>query len=137
MDPHLVLSWPALDVTVRCTLLDQVNPRLCAALRRALPIVSVQTHAVVAGEQMYFPTRLVLDDPDSAATEDLSAQPPGRINFDPFFQYLSVSYGRISEGVPAWPVAQVIDDDLSRLPLVGGRIWQNLLHEDRAVHVIA
>jgi hypothetical protein len=136
MEPHVTLSWSALDVTVRCTLLDDVNPQLCASLRRALPIVSVQTHAVVAGEQMYFPTRLVLDDPDSATTEDLSAQPPGRVNFDPFFQYLSVNYGRVSERVPAWPVAQVMEEDLPRLPRVGHRIWQNLLHEDHAVHVI-
>jgi len=132
----VILSWPALDVAVRCTLLDEINPQLCASLRRALPIVSVQTHAVVAGEQIYFPTRLVLEEPDAARTEDLSAQPPGRINFEPFFQYLSVNYGPVTEGVPAWPVAQVVEDDLPRLPRVGERIWQNLLHEDHAVHVV-
>jgi hypothetical protein len=132
----VILSWPALDVAVRCTLLDEVNPRLCASLRRAVPIVSVQTHAVVAGEQIYFPTRLVLDEPDSARTEDLAAQPPGRINFEPFFQYLSVNYGPVTESVPAWPVAQVVEDDIPRLPRVGERIWQNLLHEDHAVLVV-
>src|SRR5215471_17082682 len=103
MEPHVLLTWPALDVTVRCRLLEDINPTLCASFRRALPIVSVQTHAVVAGEQIYFPTQLVPDDLDSSTAEDQSAQPPGRINFDPFFQYLSVSYGRVSERVPAWP----------------------------------
>lgn len=136
MHTHVFLSWPALGVTARCALLEDVNPRLCASLRRALPLVSVQTHAVVAGEQIYFPTRLVLEDPDSAKTEDLASQPRGRINFDPFFQYISVNYGPISESVPAWPVAQVVEEDLARLPGVGRQIWQNLLHEDLAVHVI-
>jgi|SRR6188768_645513 len=136
MDPHVTLSWPALDDSVRCRLLDELNPELCASLRRAMPVVSVQTHAVVAGEQIYFPTRLVLEDPDSAATEDLSAQAAGRINFDPFFQYLSLNTGRLSERVPAWPVAQVLDDDLARLARVGERIWRNLLHEEHVIYVI-
>jgi hypothetical protein len=134
--PLFTMSWPALDVSVRCALLDEVNPELSASLWRALPLVSVQTHAVVAGEQIYFPTRLMLENPDSATSEDLSVQPPGRVNFEPFFQYISVNYGRLSEPVPAWPIAQVVDDDLQQLPRLGDRIWQNLLHEDRTLHVI-
>jgi hypothetical protein len=113
-----------------------LNPTLCASLLRSLPIVSVQTHAVVAGEQIYFPTRLVLEDPSSATTEDLSAQPPGRVNFDPFFQYLSLTYGRITEAVPAWPVAQVVEEDVPRLPALGEQIWQNLLCGDHRIHVV-
>jgi hypothetical protein len=132
----ITLSWPELDSQIRCELLDELNPALCASVLRSLPILSIQTHAVVAGKQIYFPTRLALEDPEAAYTEDLSRQPHGRVNFDPSFQYVSLNYGPVSEAVPAWPIAQVAPEDLPRLDALGERIWKNLSNGDDALHVL-
>lgn len=128
--------FPELGQQVRCQLLGELNPALCEAVLRSLPIFSVQTHAVVAGKQIYFPTRLSLEDPNAARSEDMSRQPPGRINFEPFFQYISLNYGPVSEAVPAWPIAQVVEADLPLLPKLGELIWHNLLHGADTLHVI-
>lgn len=134
--PVIHLTWPELELTIRCELLASLSPALCASVLRALPIASIQSHAVVAGEQIYFPTRLGLEDPGAAYQEDMSEQPPGRINFEPFFQYVSLNYGPVSEAVPAWPVAQVVEEDLPRLQALGERVWKNLLHGPGTLHVL-
>ena len=73
--------WPQLGVTVQVGLLDDHNPELTHALWRQLPLLSIQSHAMVAGQQIYAPTRLSLADPDRAYTEPMNEQQPGRGNF--------------------------------------------------------
>jgi hypothetical protein len=114
-------------MAIKAQLLDNLNPELAVSLRKQLPLLSIQSHAIVAGQQIYFPTRLILNDPAGAFTEPLNEQPLGRINFEPFFQYVSLNYGPVSEAVPAWPLAQVLDSDLQKLDLLGRRIWDSFL----------
>ena len=127
MTRSLRLCWPQLDITVTAKLLDDLNPILAEDLWQATPLLSIQSHAMVAGEQIYFPTRLVLDDPGTAFTEPMDQQPPGRINFEPYFQYVSLNYGPMTEPVPAWPIAQVADADLGKLPQLGRDVWDGLM----------
>lgn len=115
--------WPQLDVTVQVRLLDDYNPELTHALWEQLPLLSIQSHAIVAGQQIYAPTRLSLADLDRAYTEPMNEQPSGRINFEPYFQYLALNYGPMSEPVPAWPIGQVATDDLARLSALGQQVW--------------
>ena len=124
---NIRLRWPQLDVTVTATLLDTLNPTLTTALWQSMPLLSIQSHAIVAGRQIYFPTRLILDDPDSAFHEPMDQQRPGRINFEPHFQYIALNYGPMTEPVPAWPVAQVIEEDLEKLPALGRAVWDGLM----------
>jgi hypothetical protein len=120
------LRWPQLNITVQASLLDLQVPALTADLWASFPIQSIQTHAAVAGKQIYFPSRLLLPDPSSAYTEPMNEQPPGRINLEPFFQYVSLNYGPVSEAVPAWPIAQVAEADIPRLAELGKLVWDNL-----------
>ncbi len=136
MGHQLRFRWPQIGTAITVELLDDLNPELTNLLWEALPLRSIQSHAVVAGQQMYFPTRLVLRDPDSAFVEPMHEQPKGRINFEPFFQYLSINYGPISEPVRAWPVGQVVERDISLLPDLGKRVWENLLYSKTALLVI-
>ena len=127
MERAIRLRWPQLDITVTANLLDVLNPRLAENLWQATPLLSIQSHAIVAGQQIYFPTRLMLDDPAEAFTEPMDQQPPGRINFEPYFQYIALNYGPMTEPVPAWPIGQVIDGDLEKLPQLGRTVWDGFM----------
>jgi hypothetical protein len=119
--------WPQLGVEVLADLLDDLNPQLTGDLRRALPLASIQAHAMVAGQQIYFPTRLALADAERSHTEPMNEQPPGRINFEPNFQYIALNYGPMNEPVPAWPIGQVREQDLPKLPGLGQEIYRRFL----------
>jgi Cucumopine synthase C-terminal helical bundle domain len=124
---HLRFVWPQLEIAIRVVLLDDVNCDLSDKLWMASPFASIQSHAVGAGQQIYFPTRVVLPKPDAAFTEPMNKQSPGRVNFEPFFQYLSINYGSVSEAVPAWPIGQVVEKDVPLLAGLGTRVWENLI----------
>jgi len=130
------LRWPQLDTAIQVALLDDLNPDLANDLWTAAPLMSIQSHAVVAGQQMYFPTRLILPDPQAAYTEPMNAQPLGRINFEPFFQYISINYGPVSEAVPTWPVGQVAALDIPKLAGLGKRVWENLTRRENPLLVV-
>lgn len=125
------LVWPELGLTVRACLLAQQSAPLKDVLWDSLPIVSIQSHAVVAGRQMYFPVRLLLPAQleHGCYWEPMDRQPAGRLNLDPAFQYLAINYERPTEPVPALPLAQVIDEDMDTLVSVGEKVWYNLLFE--------
>jgi hypothetical protein len=130
------LRWPQLDTAIQVTLLDDLNPGLANDLWAATPLTSIQSHAVVAGQQMYFPTRLILPDPQAAYTESMNVQQPGRVNFEPFFQYISINYGPVSEAVPAWPIGQVAAPDIPKLAGLGKHIWENLISRESPLLVV-
>jgi hypothetical protein len=118
------------DITVEVELLDDLNPALTNSLWEMLPVLSLQNHAVVAGKQIYFPIQLVLANPDSAYTESLDEQPDGRVNFEPFFQYVSLNYGTLTEPVPAYPLGQIVEADVPKLATLGKLVWDNLMSDD-------
>ncbi|MCC7447352.1 MAG: hypothetical protein IT324_08055 [Anaerolineae bacterium] len=136
MNRTVRFRWPQLDAAIQVALLDDLNPNLVNDLWTAAPLMSIQSHAVVAGQQMYFPTRLILPDPQAAYTEPMNTQPLGRINFEPFFQYISINYGPVSEAVPTWPVGQVVGPDIPKLAVLGKRIWENLAGRENPLLVI-
>ena len=57
----------------------------------------------------------------------MSEQPLGRVNFEPFFQYIALNYGPMTEPVPAWPIGQVAAMDIEKLPALGQRVWEHFL----------
>jgi hypothetical protein len=124
------LRWPQLNIQISIDLLNDLNPFLTNSLLGLLPLLSIQSHAVVAGQQIYFPTRLMLPKGEAASTEPMNEQPDGRVNFEPFFQYLSINYGPVSEPVPAWAIGQVVESDIEKLASLGRVVWDNLMSDD-------
>jgi|SRR5690625_268091 len=133
MSCFIELSWTGLEVSAKAELLTEFNPSLSERFIETLPFESIQSHAVVAGKQMYFPYRL-LDD-TAYRWERMDKQPIGRINIEFNFQYLSINYGPMTEPVPAVPLAQIIEEDIEKLKMVGKEVWNNLLHEEQYLTV--
>ncbi|MDR2527782.1 MAG: hypothetical protein LBD04_02015 [Synergistaceae bacterium] len=130
------ISWPALNARVAARLLDDFNPHGCREFVKTLPVKSVQSHSVVAGNQIYCPFRLNVDRA-LLRNELMSGQGIGRVNIELDFQYLSINYGPITEAVPAVPLAQVEESHIPVLLSVGGEIWRNLntVHEKKFIVV--
>lgn len=135
MSSFVEFYWPDLDCNTKAKLLTELNPELCKEFMKTLPFKSIQSHAVVAGKQMYFPYRLLAD--TVYQSEDMDKQPIGRINIELDFQYLAINYGPMTEPVPAIPLAQIVDEDLDKIINVGEKVWNNLLFSDEylIVHV--
>ena len=134
MSQFVIIRWRELRESVRALLLDEVNPYACEELVGMLPVESIQSHAVVAGNQMYAPIRIALDR-SRCRFENMAAQPEGRVNIELDFQYFSINYGPMTEAVPALAVAQVVDEDIPRLREIGRKVWDNLLSGQEYVHV--
>ena len=135
MEKRFSICWPELGKEIEARLLDVQDPDLCAEFWGALPFRSIQSHAVVAGFQMYCPFRL-MGRARKLFQEPMNRQPPGRINIELDFQYLAVNYGPMTEPVPAVPIAQVAERCLEDLKVVGRMAWDNLLFSDAFVTVL-
>lgn len=66
----------------------------------------------------------------------MNEQPVGRVNLELDFQYLAINYGPMSEPVPALPIAQIRDDDIEDIKMMGKMAWDNLLFSDEFLMVI-
>ena len=129
------ISWPKFEKTVEAELLEEQDPKLCQDFLNALPFKSIQSHAVCAGVQMYCPFRLV-SLPSHPFHEPMNEQPVGRVNLELDFQYLAINYGPMSEPVPALPIAQVRENYLPEIKLMGKMAWDNLLFSDDFIIVL-
>ena len=134
MPRFVVIRWRELGESVRALLLDELNPYACEELAGMLPVESIQSHAVVAGSQMYAPIRFA-PEREKCRFENMAAQPEGRVNIELDFQYFSINYGPMTEAVPALAVAQVVEEDLPRLREIGRKVWDNLLNGQTYIHV--
>lgn len=134
MERAFLIHWPGLNDRVKARLLPEQDPGLLERFWEALPFESIQSHAVVAGFQIYCPFRL-LGTPARPWHEPMNTQPVGRVNLELDFQYVALNYGPLTEPVPALPVAQVQEEDLDRLPVIGRAIWDNLLFSNEFLTV--
>ncbi|MCI8560688.1 MAG: hypothetical protein HFH03_06155 [Dorea sp.] len=132
---YIKIEWDLLKTSVRAELLTKFNPVAVERLKETLPYTSIQSHAVVAGGQMYCPYRLVLGT-DECNTENMAEQPIGRGNIELDFQYLSINYGVITEGVPAVAVLQVVKEDVPKLQWIGEQVLDNLFYGTKYMKVM-
>lgn len=132
---YIKMEWDLLKISVRAELLTEFNPIAVERLKATLPYTSIQSHAVVAGGQMYCPYKLVLS-PDECNTENMAEQPIGRGNIELDFQYLSVNYGVVTEGVPAVAVLQVVEEDIPKLQWIGEQVLDNLFYGTKYMKVV-
>lgn len=134
MTQSITIRWHELGESVNALLLDKENAYACEEFAKLLPVESIQSHAVVAGNQMYAPIRFT---PERALCnfENMAEQPEGRVNIELDFQYLSINYGPMTEAVPTLAVAQIVDSDIARLREIGRKVWDNLLYGSEYIHV--
>ena len=135
MGRWFIIEWPQWGKTVEAELLKDQDSKLCQDFWDVLPSRSIQSHAVCAGVQMYFPFRLV-SLPSQPFYEPMNEQPVGRVNLELDFQYLAINYGPMREPVPALPIAQIRDDDMEEIKIVGRMAWDNLLFSDDFITVL-
>ena len=135
MDRVFTITWPRFEKSVEAELLEEQDPKLCQDFWDALPFRSIQSHAVCAGVQMYCPFRLV-SLPSRPFHEPMNEQPVGRVNLELDFQYLAINYGPMSEPVPALPIAQVKDNDIEDIKIMGKMAWDNLLFSNEFLMVL-
>ena len=135
MGKLFTISWPKWGKAIQAELFDAQHTNFCESFWTALPAKSIQSHAVCAGIQMYFPFRMVRP-PSEPFTEPMNAQPPGRVNLELDFQYLSINYGAMEEPVPAVPIAQIKAEDLIEIEVIGKLSWENLVYSNVFVEVL-
>lgn len=133
---QLLLTFPTLDIAVRCDLLWDTNPDLCELMARSVPFDTHYAHTLASGEGMYAPTRMVGTVPGTC--ELLSEMAPGTLTLSTTnYKSLGAWYGVVTEALPATPVACAIAEDLPLLKRAGREVWFATIsgHTPVPVHV--
>jgi len=127
-----IVTWPDLDVQVRADMLDK-NPELCQAFWDHLPLKTIQSHALIAGVEMYSWVPIVTTAP-IRVEEPFDQQPIGTVNFYSFYGILSIKWGPVSEPLPAPPIAEIrSQEDLEKLKIVGREAWESINYTKRLI----
>ncbi|MBS1890717.1 MAG: hypothetical protein JST59_05455 [Actinobacteria bacterium] len=119
----LELDFPKIGKTLHAKLLWDMNPQLCELFVESLPFTTIYSHTTASGEGMYAPTRVVGTVP--AKHMLLTEMPHGTLTLSTDnYKTLGLFYGRITEPLPGFPpVAQVVDEDLDDMRVVGREVW--------------
>ncbi|KAG2003959.1 hypothetical protein GB937_009196 [Aspergillus fischeri] len=135
--PHEVkIKWPKLDATVTVKMNDS-NPTLVRLLGTVLPYYSLQTHAVVAGDQLYHlvPLEQLIYTPADKKAPDRAKEPDGSV-FLSSFQHLVIKYGEVTEHQSVATCGKVIDEDLKTLRWVADKIWKSQCEAKEPIDVV-
>ncbi|OJJ70095.1 hypothetical protein ASPBRDRAFT_129539 [Aspergillus brasiliensis CBS 101740] len=138
---EIKIKWPRLNTTITVKMKD-ANPTLVSLLGSALPYRSLQTHAVVAGDQLYHlvpleqlivngpsyrPKRPIANSakctPADKKAPDRAKEPDGSV-FLSSFQHFVIKYGEVTEHQPVATCGKVIDEDMEKLRWVADEIWK-------------
>ncbi|GLB07625.1 hypothetical protein AtubIFM57258_002973 [Aspergillus tubingensis] len=118
------IKWPKLNTTITVKIND-ANPTLVGLLETALPYRSLQTHAVVAGDQLYhlIPSEQLIYTPADKKAPDRAKEPDGSV-FLSSFQHFVIKYGEVTEHQPVATCGKVIDEDMDKLRWVADEVWK-------------
>ncbi|GCB21645.1 hypothetical protein AAWM_04530 [Aspergillus awamori] len=118
------VKWPKLNTTITVKIND-ANPTLVGLLGTALPYRSLQTHAVVAGDQLYHlvPLEELIYTPADKKAPDRAKEPDGSV-FLSSFQHFVIKYGEVTEHQPVATCGRVIDQDMDKLRWVADEVWK-------------
>ncbi|GLA42716.1 hypothetical protein AnigIFM63309_011264 [Aspergillus niger] len=118
------VKWPKLNTTITVKIND-ANPALVGLLGTALPYRSLQTHAVVAGDQLYHlvPLEELIYTPADKRAPDRAKEPDGSV-FLSSFQHFVIKYGEVTEHQPVATCGRVIDQDMDKLRWVADEVWK-------------
>jgi hypothetical protein len=130
------LTHPELGIALTAELLEDLNPRMCDAIWKALPLESTWVHAMVSGEVMYFWAEVVHTQPPEH-TEMYPDEPVGRVNYSYVFQDISIKYGeKVTEPSTANPWAQILPAHLHDLSRLGRAVWESNYLTHRPIKII-
>ncbi|KAF5862430.1 hypothetical protein ETB97_011704 [Aspergillus alliaceus] len=130
------IKWPELDTTVTVKIND-VNPTLVGLLGDALPYRSLQTHAVVAGDQLYHlvPLEQLIYTPADKKAPDRAKEPDGSV-FLSSFQHLVIKFGEVTEHQPVATCGKVVDEDMDKLRWVADQVWKSQYETKQPIEVV-
>ncbi|GES62024.1 hypothetical protein ATEIFO6365_0005002500 [Aspergillus terreus] len=133
---ELKIKWPKLGATITVKM-NNLNPSLSRLLGTVLPYYSLQTHAVVAGDQLYHlvPLEQLIYTPADYKAPDRAKEPDGSV-FLSSFQHLVIKYGNVTEHQPVATCGRVIDEDLKTLHSVANQIWKRQCEAKEPIEVV-
>ncbi|KAF4165494.1 hypothetical protein CNMCM6936_007836 [Aspergillus lentulus] len=133
---EIKIKWPKLDATVTVKINDS-NPTLVKLLGTVLPYHSLQTHAVVAGDQLYHlvPLEQLIYTPADKKAPDRAKEPDGSV-FLSSFQHLVIKYGEVTEHQAVATCGRVIDEDLQTLRWVADEVWKSQCEAKQPIEVV-
>ena len=110
------IAWPDLDVTIKARLFDEDNPELCEKFWNGLPVKTIFTASMSAGEifKVPLPVPLPLVKPEKMAL--VTEQVPGTIiGMVGVGSGLLVTYGRVVEPWRLPLMGKILDRDIDTL----------------------
>jgi len=115
------MEWPTLGKKIGVRLLEDKATELCQAVWESLPVESIQWHAVISGQGIGIPCRVVWTNMEN---------PVGRQAGDVYFygngQLIIVTYGETTEPCKVNKFAEVLPQDRETSRQVGEAIWESL-----------
>ena len=119
----LTLTWPTLGLCVRAAMLEEENPEVCRKMREKLPFESMMGHAVVSGETMWFPTRVIHSGPNYMVPRQI-----GDLYFFTSGQSVCITYGVITESAKVNKFAAVLPEDIPTLQQAGRLVYEKTIN---------
>jgi hypothetical protein len=113
---------------VTAEMLDNEAPRTCEAFWNSLPMESDLHHAKYAGAQIYFMCpRPILDEwPPVEGKVQVWQGNAGQVCWYQPKQFIAILYGELEhEEVDVSVFAKIIEQDLSKLRMIGRKCWLN------------
>ena len=114
------MEWPTLGEKIRARLLEDKAPELCQAVWDSLPFESIQWHAVISGQGIGIPCRVVwtqMENPVDRQAGDIYYYGNG--------QLIIVTYGQTTEPCKVNKFAEVLPQDRETAGQVGEAIWES------------
>lgn len=130
----IVIEWPDLGISVVARHTSE-NPKYFDMLSKILPLESIQNHAVVSGDLMYFwEPVLTTEEPEKKVT--YKEMEEGMVSFSPDINLVCIKYGPVSETMPTAPVAKVRKEDMDKLKQVGDATWNAICYTKKLLRVV-
>lgn len=135
----LQLNWPELGIRVKCRPLES-SKRAFESISGSLPVSVVQSHAMVSGSLIYMlnvPLQepVVYDRP--LLRESLADGPVGRVwttSVNRIGQF-QVKYGPVTEDIAYPPLAQIVDEDIALISVVGRAVLESIVRSKAILRV--
>ncbi|KAJ5264860.1 hypothetical protein N7505_007653 [Penicillium chrysogenum] len=121
---ELRIKLPKLNVSITVKV-HGLNTALVDLLWDTLPYRSLQTHALVTGDQYHLvPSEPLIYTSTEHKITDRAEEPDGTV-FLSKFQHLAIKYGRVTEHHPAALCGNVVPEDLEKLRWLGKEVWKS------------
>ena len=127
----MIIEWPDFDVKVEAVLEDEKNPELIKDIWDALPMESIQEHAMVTGKSMYAWVPVVSFAPTPFQMR-IKDTPPGVVSFSQKTgNKMIVRYGKVTEDLLTPIVGFINPECVPDIDRVGDAVYKNYYGEKK------